>query len=178
MLYGKQVDSFVSQRKVNDGEFGYEVYAEDKVNGTTTSLGFTTTSAMKVDKPSNDTIYYVKTGLQYLGCTRSSGISVEVKGTKKEEEKPTSMITYSVNGNSNDSATVNTSYQDPGIVVYADAVDVTSKSTITVTCPELGTSKDQKESYTFTSAGTYTLKYTINYNGQTETATRTITVTE
>ena len=179
VLYGKDVDSFVAQRKDHDGEYGYEVFAEDKVNGTTTSLGFTTTSAMKVDKPTNDTVYYVKTTLHYLTVTSSSGISVEVKGTKKkEEDKPVSMITYSVNGNSNDNATVNATYQDPGIVVYADAVDVTNKSTITVTCAELGTSKDQKESYTFTSAGTYTLTYTISYNGQTETASRTVTVTE
>ena len=44
-------------------------------------------------------------------------------------------------------------------------IDVTKDAKITVSCPELGTSgKAQKETYTFTKVGTYTLKYTITYN--------------
>ena len=179
VLYGKQVDSFVQSRKESDGAYGYEVFAQDKVKGTTTSIGFTTTTAMKVDKPVNDTVYYVKTSMQNLKITQSSGISVEVKGSKKEEEKPvSSMLTYKINGNESDSTTVNTTYTDPGIVVYADAIDVTSKATITVVSSSDGSSKEQKETYTFTTAGNYTLTYKITYNGQSETAIRNINVTD
>lgn len=174
--FGSSLESALSGRKASDGEFGYEVLVKDNNTGTTNSLGFTTETSFKTTKINSNVTYIVKTKLANLGCTASSGITTTVKG---EPEKTSSLLTYEVIGNSKDTATVGSSYTDSGIKVFSDGIDVTSKAKITVSCAELGTSgKSQKETYTFTKAGTYTLKYTISYNGSTETATRTITVSD
>ena len=177
-LYGKKTEEQLAARKAADGEFGYEVIAHDNVTGASTSLGFTTVTYMKVKKQKNTTTYTVKTCLSNMRATQSGGITIEVKGTGGSGGGGSSstIITYKLNGNESDSTEVNKAYIDPGIVAYESGVDITSKAKITVTCPELGTNKGQKESYTFTKAGNYTFKYTISYNGETETATRSITV--
>ena len=180
-LYGKKTEEALAARKAADGEFGYEVIARDNVTGSEKSLGFTTGTSSKTTKPVNNTTYIVRTCMSNMKITQSSGISVEVKGTgsdKKEEEKKTSLLTVQMNGNMNDTATINQPYTDPGVKVSSDGVDVTDQATITVVCDKLGTSKGQKESYTFTEAGTVTLKYTVKYNGNTETTTRNITVSD
>ena len=181
-LYGKRVDEAIASRKAADGEYGYEVISVDVATGASQTLGFTTTTAMKVKKQTKTTKYIVKTCMSNMRLTASGGISVEVKGketdTPVKPDTPSSLITYTLNGNSSDTATVNTAYTDPGITVYSAGTDVTSSAKITVTCAKLGTSKGQKESYTFTSAGEYTLTYKIEYSGETETTTRTITVSE
>lgn len=174
--FGSSLETALSSRKASDGEFGYEVLVKDNNTGTTNSLGFTTETSFKTTKINSNVTYIVKTKLANLGCTASSGITTTVKG---EPEKTSSTLTYEVIGNFEDTATVGKSYSDPGIKVFSDGVDVTSKAKVTVSCAELGTSgKTQKETYTFTKAGTYTLKYTISYNGSTEPATRTITVSD
>ena len=174
--FGSSLETALSVRKASDGEFGYEVLVKDNNTGTTNSLGFTTETSFKTTKINSNVTYIVKTKLANLGCTASSGITTTVKG---EPEKTSSLLTYEVIGNLKDTATVGSSYTDSGIKVFSDGIDVTSKAKITVSCAELGTSgKSQKETYTFTKAGTYTLKYSISYNGSTETATRTITVSD
>ena len=174
--FGSSLETALSGRKASDGEFGYEVLVKDNNTGTTNSLGFTTETSFKTTKINSNVTYIVKTKLANLGCTASSGITTTVKG---EPEKTSSLLTYEVIGNSKDTATVGNSYTDSGIKVFSDGIDVTSKAKVTVSCAELGTSgKTQKETYTFTKAGTYTLKYTISYNGSTETATRIITVSD
>ena len=174
--FGSSLETALSSRKASDGEFGYEVLVKDNNTGTTNSLGFTTETSFKTTKINSNVTYIVKTKLANLSCTASSGITTNVKG---EPEKTSSLLTYELNGNLKDTATVGNSYTDAGIKVFSDGIDVTSKAKITVSCAELGTSgKAQKETYTFTKAGTYTLKYTISYNGSTETATRTITVSD
>lgn len=174
--FGSSLETALSSRKASDGEFGYEVLVKDNDTGTTNSLGFTTETSFKTTKINSNVTYIVKTKLANLSCTASSGITTNVKG---EPEKTSSLLTYELNGNLKDTATVGNSYTDAGIKVFSDGIDVTSKAKITVSCAELGTSgKAQKETYTFTKAGTYTLKYTISYNGSTETATRTITVSD
>ena len=174
--FGSSLETALSSRKASDGEFGYEVFVKDNNTGTTNSLGFTTETSFKTTKINSNVTYIVKTKLANLSCTASTGITTTVKG---EPEKTSSLLTYEVIGNSKDTATVGSSYTDSGIKVFSDGIDITSKAKITVSCAELGTSgKSQKETYTFTKAGTYTLKYTISYNGSTETATRTITVSD
>lgn len=174
--FGSGLETALSSRKASNGEFGYEVLVKDNNTGTTNSLGFTTETSFKTTKINSNVTYIVKTKLANLSCTASSGITTNVKG---EPEKTSSLLTYELNGNLKDTATVGNSYTDAGIKVFSDGIDVTSKAKITVSCAELGTSgKAQKETYTFTKAGTYTLKYTISYNGSTETATRTITVSD
>ena len=174
--FGSSLETALSRTKESYGEFGYEVLVNYNKTGTTNSLGFTTETSFKTTKINSNVTYIVKTKLANLSCTASSGITTNVKG---EPEKTSSLLTYELNGNLKDTATVGNSYTDAGIKVFSDGIDVTSKAKITVSCAELGTSgKAQKETYTFTKAGTYTLKYTISYNGSTETATRTITVSD
>lgn len=176
-FFGSSLEEQLAARKASQGEFGYEVFVKDNSTGVTNSLGFTTNTTFKATKQNKNVTYIVKTTLSNLKVTQSSGITIDVKG---EPEKTTSLLTYVLAGNLKDTAKVNVLYTDPGITsVSSDGVDVTKDAKITVSCPELGTSgKAQKETYTFTKAGTYTLKYTITYNGASETVARTITVSE
>lgn len=176
-FFGSSLEEQLAARKASQGEFGYEVFVKDNSTGVTNSLGFTTNTTLKATKQNKNVTYIVKTTLSNLKVTQSSGITIDVKG---ESEKTTSLLTYVLAGNLKDTAKVNVLYTDPGITsVSNDGVDITKNAKITVSCPELGTSgKAQKETYTFTKAGTYTLKYTITYNGASETVARTITVSE
>lgn len=176
-FFGSSLEEQLAARKASQGEFGYEVFVKDNSTGVTNSLGFTTNTTLKATKQNKNVTYIVKTTLSNLKVTQSSGITIDVKG---EPEKTTSLLTYVLAGNLKDTAKVNVLYTDPGITsVSNDGVDITKNAKITVSCPELGTSgKAQKETYTFTKAGTYTLKYTITYNGASETVARTITVSE
>ena len=176
-FFGSSLEEQLAARKASQGEFGYEVFVKDNSTGVTNSLGFTTNTTFKTTKQNKNVTYIVKTTLSNLKVTQSSGITIDVKG---EPEKTTSLLTYVLAGNLKDTAKVNVLYTDPGITsVSNDGVDITKNAKITVSCPELGTSgKAQKETYTFTKAGTYTLKYTITYNGASETVARTITVSE
>lgn len=176
-FFGSSLEEQLAARKASQGEYGYEVFVKDNSTGVTNSLGFTTNTTFKTTKQNKNVTYIVKTTLSNLKVTQSSGITIDVKG---EPEKTTSLLTYVLAGNLKDTAKVNVLYTDPGITsVSSDGVDVTKDAKITVSCPELGTSgKAQKETYTFTKAGTYTLKYTITYNGASETVARTITVSE
>ena len=176
-FFGSSLEEQLAARKASQGEFGYEVFVKDNSTGVTNSLGFTTNTTFKATKQNKNVTYIVKTTLSNLKVTQSSGITIDVKG---EPEKTTSLLTYVLAGNLKDTAKVNVLYTDPGITsVSNDGVDITKNAKITVSCPELGISgKAQKETYTFTKAGTYTLKYTITYNGASETVARTITVSE
>ena len=176
-FFGSSLEEQLAARKASQGEFGYEVFVKDNSTGITNSLGFTTNTTFKATKQNKNVTYIVKTTLRLLKVTQSSGITIDVKG---EPEKTTSLLTYVLAGNLKDTAKVNVLYTDPGITsVSNDGIDITKNAKITVSCPELGTSgKAQKETYTFTKAGTYTLKYTITYNGASETVARTITVSE
>lgn len=176
-FFGSSLEEQLAARKASQGEFGYEVFVKDNSTGVTNSLGFTTNTTFKATKQNKNVTYIVKTTLSNLKVTQSSGITIDVKG---EPEKTTSLLTYVLAGNLKDTAKVNVLYTDPGITsVSSDGVDITKNAKITVSCPELGTNgKAQKETYTFTKAGTYTLKYTITYNGASETVARTITVSE
>lgn len=176
-FFGSSLEEQLAARKASQGEYGYEVFVKDNSTGVTNSLGFTTNTTFKTTKQNKNVTYIVKTTLSNLKVTQSSGITIDVKG---EPEKTTSLLTYVLAGNLKDTAKVNVLYTDPGITsVSNDGVDVTKDAKITVSCPELGTSgKAQKETYTFTKAGTYTLKYTITYNGASVTVARTITVSE
>lgn len=176
-FFGSSLEEQLAARKASQGEFGYEVFVKDNSTGVTNSLGFTTNTTFKTTKQNKNVTYIVKTTLSNLKVTQSSGITIDVKG---EPEKTTSLLTYVLAGNLKDTAKVNVLYTDPGITsVSNDGIDITKNAKITVSCPELGTSgKAQKETYTFTKAGTYTLKYTITYNGASETVARTITVSD
>ena len=177
-LYVKELDSKLAARKAAEGEFGYEVIAKDNVTGSEKSLGFTTGTSTKTSKPTNNTTYIVRTCMSNMRITQSSGISIEVKGEgKKDDPKPTSLITLQINGSSDDTATTNNAYNDPGVTVYENGVDITNKAKITVTYPD-GSTKDNKGSYTFTSSGKYTIKYSAEYNGETKNETRSVTVTD
>ncbi len=175
-LYGNKTEEQLAARKASDGEYGYEILVKDVKTGTTTSLGFTTSTTFKTTKQNKTVIYIVKTCFSNLRITESSGISIEVKNESNPEVN--SLITYKLSGNMEDTATLNTEYTDPGIIAYSDGIDITDKATITVNCIELGTTKKQKEKYTFTKPGKYTLKYTIKYNNDVVTATRNITVVD
>ena len=172
-LYVKELDSMLAARKAADGEFGYEVIAKDNVTGAEKSLGFTTGTSSKTTKPVNNTTYIVRTCLSNMRASQSSGISIEVKGVGKKEE-PQSLISLHLNDGS-DTVKINESYSDPGVTLYDGGTEIpTSKYTLSTTCTN---GENDKSSYTFTTAGDYTIKYTATYNGKTYNQSRKVTVT-
>lgn len=180
-LYGNQIDNQLNIRKQSLGEWGYEVLVKDNSTGATNSLGFTTKTTFKTTRQDKNVTYIVKTSWSVLKITQSSGAQIEVKAPLKEENnkpnKPTEdLITITVLGNSNESlnlVSTNVTYTDPGIKVMNNGIDVTSESTISVSCSN---GEKDKSIYTFTQEGDYTLTYNITYNDQKETETRNIKI--
>ena len=170
-LYGKHTEEALAARKAADGEFGYEVIARDNVTGSEKSLGFTTGTATKTSKPTNNTTYIVRTCMSNMRATQSGGISIEVKGAPKEEH-----LTTELKPESGTKITVGSTYNDPGVTVYSNGVDVTKDAKITYSCSGEGVCSGSNGTYTFDKAGTYTIKYSITYNKATDNTTRTITV--
>lgn len=173
-LYGNQLEQQLSIRKASLGEFGYEVYVKDNSTGNISSLGFTTKNTFKTSKQDKDVTYIVKTSWSVLKITQSAEAQIEVKAqTKKDND----LIVIELNQDSSDRLTLESdsvTYTDPGVKVMNNGVDVTNDSTIKVSCSN---GEKNINTYTFTDAGTYTLTYTVTYNGQTlPVQTRTITV--
>ena len=179
-LYKSQATSYASSIISSNGEFGYEILA--KSNSGTTSLGFTTNTKYTTTKQSSDVTYIVKTCYSVNKATESSGASTTVKGTgtsdNNDNKVTEDLLTATVKGNNSVSATIGTPYTDPWITVSSNGTDVTNKATITPSStPSAGVTINDK-TYTFTTAGTYTINYSISYNGSTTKASRTIIVSE
>ncbi len=184
-LYKNQLDAQLAARKASQGEYGYEVLVKDNATGNTSSLGFTTDTSFETPKQSKNVTYIVKTSFSVQRFTQSSGITVDVKGEKIEENTKDNttedLMTTTTIGADPDTVTLvngTATYNDPGIKVSSNGVDVTSKATITVSCDNGDSGKTNKSTYTFTTVGTYKLTYKITYNGTSDTVTRTINVTE
>lgn len=187
-LYSNQLEAQLSSRKASMGEYGYEVLVKDNSTGATSSLGFTTNTTFKTTKQNKDVTYIVKTSYSILKSTQSAGASTVVKAdnannndnNNSNNNKPAKdLLTININTNAKNYTILSgesIAFQDIGITVSSNGIDVTSKSTITTSCSNGETFKTNGGTFTFTKVGNYTIKYTVTYNGQTKTESRTINV--
>ena len=155
-----------------NGDFGYEVLASNSAG--TKSLGFTKNTKFTTDRLGLDTTYIVKTTYTGNSGLASSGVSTQISGDSSllQPEK-TSEITLV--GGSNVNA-VGGKYTEEGVKI--DGTTITNNNASFETSVNGGSRSGvaQNAVYTFTEAGTYTISYNITYEGNSYTATRTVTV--
>lgn len=152
------------------GDFGYDVYV--RVNGSLRKIGFTTKTNYSFSIPSGTTEVVVKTAYSKFKTNQSTGVSKTLKGAT---------IDISVNGEVG-TLSVGDTYTDPEppITIEADGETI-DPSEYEVTISSIKRDSDGKTVTVNTlteEAGTYTITYSITYNGQTYTETRTVEVTE
>lgn len=152
------------------GDFGYDVYV--RVNGSLRKIGFTTKTNYSFSIPSGTTEVVVKTAYSKFKSNQSNGVSKSLKGAT---------IDISVNGDVG-TLSVGDTYvdPDPAITIKADGTTINS-SEYEVTISSIKRDEDGKSVTTDTiteEPGTYTITYSIKYNGQTYTETRTVEVIE
>lgn len=155
----------------NYGELGYNVYK--KVNGSLTLLKFTTATNYTTTIGDDETsaTYVVKTTYSNKKDYESSGSEITLT------VKKTSVPTFSLDGKTSDTATVGSPYTDPGVIVMdGGALVANSKYTVTKTIKNSSGTEFTATNFTQT-AGTYTIRYTIKYNGVTDSSlVRTVIV--
>ena len=140
------------------GEFGYEIYAGNKL------IGFTSSTKYTISLNSNSaSSYTVKTAYKN-SSNKSSGVSVNVSVNK-------SKIEVSLNGQKSSTISQSDSYSDPGITVTNNGSAVNSAYTTSVTF--IGTDGVERSSSLAAlessnrEAGTYIITYTITVDGYT-----------
>lgn len=138
------------------GDFGYNVYLNGRL------LGFTTGTSYTYSGSSPFGTYTVKTAYKNTTDNMSSGISKSLN----QEITITSNVESSATITQGEGYTIN---PNP-FTVKENGIDVTASATIshTITGPDGSTD--------FSKPGTYTITYTVKYDGESETAKTTVTV--
>lgn len=166
----KALNEFVTKRisynNNNIGNLTYDIYKKQN-DGTLKLLASTNKNTYTdVNKEEKNT-YVVKTSYSKFKANQSSGAETTLSTTKID-----SIITATINGESQLILALNTPYTEPKnpVIVLENSIDVTNKATITVTI-------DGPSSKIDTSVeGTYTITYNISYNGFSDELTKTIQV--
>ena len=164
------------------GYFGNVVYRVYAKNGGGLSLIDTTTNNKSTFNVSSDsaTTYIIKAGYANYGSLDSSGTPVSANLSTIKEDT----LNITLKGNKNDTSIVNNDYIDQGATVAYNDTNVTDAIKISVTKSDGSTFNvgvtsiipGSTAKYKFTEAGTYTINYSIVYEGLTTKATRTIVV--
>ncbi len=138
------------------GAFGYNVYLNGKL------LGFTTGTSYTYSGSNPFGTYTVRTAYKNTTTNMSSGIS---KSLNQQIE---------ITGNVDAQATINVgdgySISSKPFTVLENGVDVTSSATVSHTISGPGGSTD------FSKPGTYTITYTVQYDGESSKAQTVVTV--
>ena len=153
--------SWHAARKPSDsdssfGAFGYNVYLNGQL------LGFTTGTSYTYSGSNPFGTYTVKTAYKNTTTNMSSGISKSLSQKIDIKTNVESSVTIK--------AGEGYSISTRPFTVYENGVDVTSSATVSHTISGPGGSTD------FSKPGTYTIKYTVKYDGESDTATTTVTV--
>ena len=138
------------------GAFGYNIYLNGKF------LGFTTGTSYTYSGSSPFGTYTVKTAYKNATNNMSSGISKSLSQKIDIESNVDSEVTIAVG----DGYTLDSN----PFTVYENGVDVTASATISHTISGPDGSTD------FSKPGTYTITYTVKYDGETSQATTKVYV--
>lgn len=138
------------------GAFGYNVYLNGRL------LGFTTGTSYTYSGSSPFGTYTVKTAYKNTTDNMSSGISKSLHQQINIQSNVDSEVTIAVG----DGYTIDSN----PFTVYENGVDVTASATISHTISGPDGSTD------FSKPGTYTITYTVKYDGETSQATTKVYV--
>ncbi len=166
----KYLNEFVSNRiSYNNsyiGKITYDIYKKQS-NGNLKLMTSTNKTTYTDLNPEEKNTYVVKTSYTIFKANQSSGAETTITTTKTQ-----SIITASINGESDLILSLNTPYVEPNnpVIVLEDSIDVTNKAIITTKIE--GPAKEIDTSI----EGTYTITYNISYNGFTDKLIKTIQV--
>ena len=132
------------------GAFGYNVYLNGRL------LGFTTGTSYTYSGSSPFGTYTIKTAYKNTTDNMSSGISKSLSQKIDIESNVDSEVTIAVG----DGYTLN----PKPFTVYENGIDVTASATVTNTISGPDDSTD------FSKPGTYTITYTVKYDGESSQA--------
>ena len=166
----KALDEFIVERiaynNANIGTITYDIYKELK-DGTLKLITSTNKNTYTDLNPEENNTYVVKTSYTIFKANQSSGAKTTINTTPSD-----SIITASINGESELILSINTPYTEPKtpVIVLEDSFDVTSKATITVTIDGPSNKIDTSIE------GTYKITYNISYKGFKDKLIKTIQV--
>ena len=164
---GKVYISWGAAKKPDDtddklGDFGYNVYLNGQFLGFTTSTEYTYSGANPFGK------YTVKTTYKNSNSSMSSGVSKSLSQEIDIESNVEKSISLMVGGPSYE-------VNSKPFTVYENGVDVTSSATVTTTIVDKN--GNTVSSISTDAPNTYTITYSIKYDGKSQTAQTTVTVT-
>lgn len=163
--------SAVSKQKDVDNNWGnivYKIY-ENK-NGSLQLINTVSTTTAKINiSTGGKHKYIIKTAYQNYEGNMSSGAEVTV-------ELPED-ATFSLNKGNTISLEVGETFTDPGYTVMSGNTDVTKKATLKSKVITNTVTGKTATSIDTTSVGTYTITYTIEYEGTVKVLTRSVIIT-
>ena len=163
---GKVYISWTAAKKPDEeddnlGAFGYNVYLNGQLLGFTTSTSYTYTGSNPFGTYTVKTAYKNSTSNMSSGISKSLNQQIEIK----------SNVTDSVNLNVGDPSY--SPVQKP-FIVYENGVDVTSSATVTTTITD--SDGNIVSSISTDTPNTYTIKYTVKYDGESGTTETIVNV--
>jgi len=175
----EDIDYFVATRlKETFAEFGnvgYDIYTKSvDENGeeklTLVASTTETTIDIEIYTTAEPITYVVKTAYEKFKANSSTGkeITMTFDGV--------SITSIKLNGNSEITLNVGDTYEDKGVIVLDNMMDVTDQATIQTTIKDSNDNKVDK--IDTSSPNTYKITYVVKYNSHYKSLTRTINITE
>lgn len=155
------------------GKVGYDVYVL-RTDGTSQFVGSTENNTINIQifSTSQPITYIVKSAYTIFKANASSGTSFTMNFSGANS------ITYSeLNGEDTVNIKVNTIYNDPGVSVYDNALEVTNQATISKTYHNIDTNQNVGN-INYNNPGNYTITYRITFGDYTKSHVRTIHITQ
>lgn len=178
-----QKDKYINIRKNEDanilGTLGYNVYLK-KDNGELSLLGWTAnTSYTHAPTTSGSLAYVVKTCYSNFKGSQSTGATATLSNS------PYVAIDMYMNGEALINVAKGTAYEDSGVEVTENLVNITSKAKIVIEVSKdatvvktitSGSTAELDQAIDTSAVATYTIKYTVTYNEDTQVFTRTLKI--
>ena len=173
----KYYNERINYNQANIGNVIYEIYEDDKLLGTSTTNSFTISNVT-----SGEHTYTVKSSYSIFKSNRSSGVQIKVKvGSSSIEEELNTIGNITLNDSDYTCLVTNSEFKDNGIKKVTDnkGNDITKDIAITTKIIYAKDGKEETVTKVDTSRqGTYKITYTVTYNGQTKTKSRTINISD
>ena len=154
------------------GSVGYNIYAKQK-DGSLRLIQFTNNTSITFTAKSTDSgTYIVKSCYSNFKAAEAPGVETTVNVSNVQGE-----ITVSLVGSASMTVNLNSTYRDQGVVVKEDGKDVTTSAEVETSITNSAGIPASLDTFTST-AGTYTISYTVTYGDYTKTITRKVTVVD
>lgn len=166
------LQSRLGQNQSMLGSVGYNIYAKQK-DGSLRLIQFTNNTSITFTAKSTDSgTYIVKSCYSNFKAAEAPGVETTVNVSNVQGE-----ITVSLVGSASMTVNLNSTYRDQGVVVKEDGKDVSTSAEVETSITNSAGIPASLDTFTST-AGTYTISYTVTYGDYTKTITRKVTVVD